>query len=253
MKYLYKYPQARLSLRASWSRPAGAAAARTEYELLDTGVFDEDRYFDVFVEYAKAGPEDMLIRITVATAGPKPALAARAAHALVPQHLVPGGRTMPKPALGIEAAAGVTACIRAAHAGLGEASPPRVDPLAVHQERDQPLADVRTTRPEPLRQGRLRRLLDQAAAAGGQPGRTGTKAAARYQARSRPGSSYEGCACVLTCRSRAEVSGSAFAARVGVRGHLAPLRKAEADDFYVLVLWPETATEGRATLLSASR
>jgi hypothetical protein len=41
-----------------------------EYELLDTGVFDEDRYFDVFVEYAKAGPEDILVRITAHNRGP---------------------------------------------------------------------------------------------------------------------------------------------------------------------------------------
>ena len=44
-----------------------------EYEWLDTGVFDQDRYFDVFVEYAKADPEDILIRITVCDRGPDPA------------------------------------------------------------------------------------------------------------------------------------------------------------------------------------
>jgi hypothetical protein len=44
-----------------------------EYELLDTGVFNEDRYFDVFVEYAKGGPEDILVRITAANRGPAPA------------------------------------------------------------------------------------------------------------------------------------------------------------------------------------
>ena len=41
-----------------------------EYELLDTGVFNDDRYFDVFVEYAKSGPEDILVRITVINRGP---------------------------------------------------------------------------------------------------------------------------------------------------------------------------------------
>ncbi len=44
-----------------------------EYELLDTGVFDQDRYFDVFVEYAKASPEDVLIQITVHNRGPEAA------------------------------------------------------------------------------------------------------------------------------------------------------------------------------------
>ncbi len=50
-----------------------AAEDEPEYELLDTGVFDQDRYFDLFVEYAKASPEDMLIRITVHNRGPEPA------------------------------------------------------------------------------------------------------------------------------------------------------------------------------------
>ena len=56
------------------STPTGAAASSDfEYELLDTGVFDQDRYFDVFVEYAKASPEDILIQITVDNRGPEPA------------------------------------------------------------------------------------------------------------------------------------------------------------------------------------
>ena len=44
-----------------------------EFELLDTGVFDDDRYFDVFVEYAKAGPEDILVRISMHNRGPEAA------------------------------------------------------------------------------------------------------------------------------------------------------------------------------------
>ena len=55
MKYLYKYPQAALPVQRPGRRPTARAVAHDlEYELLDTGVFDEDRYFDVFVEYAKA-------------------------------------------------------------------------------------------------------------------------------------------------------------------------------------------------------
>ena len=63
-----------------------------EFELIDTGIFDDDRYFDVFVEYAKASPDDILIRITVANRGPEPRAAARAADAVVPQHVVLGLR-----------------------------------------------------------------------------------------------------------------------------------------------------------------
>ena len=59
-----------------------------EFELLDTGIFDDDRYFDVFVEYAKAGPDDILMRVTVAQPRAGAGDAAPAAAALVPQHLV---------------------------------------------------------------------------------------------------------------------------------------------------------------------
>src|SRR5204862_12915 len=70
LKYLYKYPQ-RAFPYGDLVRTNGARNKREpEYELLDTGVFDDDRYFDVFVEYAKASPEDVLIQITVHNRGP---------------------------------------------------------------------------------------------------------------------------------------------------------------------------------------
>jgi Glycosyl hydrolase family 63 C-terminal domain len=73
MKYLYKYPQ-----RAyPYDDLVGTNKKRTrndlEYELLDTGAFDDDRYFDIFVEYAKAAAEDILIRITANNRGPEDA------------------------------------------------------------------------------------------------------------------------------------------------------------------------------------
>jgi hypothetical protein len=73
MKYLYKYPQAAYPYHDLVSINRGRSRQESEYELLDTGVFDEDRYFDVFIEYAKASPEDILIRITVTNRGPEPA------------------------------------------------------------------------------------------------------------------------------------------------------------------------------------
>src|SRR5712692_3400048 len=73
MRYLYKYPQAEYPYAELVERNRQAGRAGREYELLDTGVFSEDRYFDVFIEYAKADVEDILIRIEVANLGPEKA------------------------------------------------------------------------------------------------------------------------------------------------------------------------------------
>jgi hypothetical protein len=69
MKYLYKYPQAEFPYRDLVETNKRRSREEMEYELLDTGIFDEDRYFDVFVEYAKGEPEDTLIRISVFNRG----------------------------------------------------------------------------------------------------------------------------------------------------------------------------------------
>jgi len=71
MKYLYKYPQQAYPYADLVNTNAKRSRQEPEYELLDTGVFDEDRYFDVFVEYAKADPEDLLIRIGISNRGPE--------------------------------------------------------------------------------------------------------------------------------------------------------------------------------------
>jgi hypothetical protein len=73
MKYLYKYPQTEFPYAKLVEENRGRDKRQPEFELLDTGVFDEDRYFDVFVEYAKANVEDILIKITVANRGPEAA------------------------------------------------------------------------------------------------------------------------------------------------------------------------------------
>ena len=73
MKYLYKYPQREFPYRELVETNARRSREEMEYELLDTGAFADDRYFDVFVEYAKDGPEDVLIRITVHNRGPEAA------------------------------------------------------------------------------------------------------------------------------------------------------------------------------------
>jgi hypothetical protein len=73
MKYLYKYPQAAFPYSNLVETNQNRGKLEPEYELIDTGVFDHNKYFDVFVEYAKDAPEDVLIRITVHNRGADPA------------------------------------------------------------------------------------------------------------------------------------------------------------------------------------
>src|SRR6185437_10322092 len=70
MKYLYKYPQRDFPYFDLVEQNRRRRRLDPEYELLDTGIFDDDRYFDVFVEYAKAAPDDILIRISAVNRGP---------------------------------------------------------------------------------------------------------------------------------------------------------------------------------------
>jgi len=73
MRYLYKYPQAAFPYAALVEENRRRDRNAPEFELADTGVFEDDRYFDVEVEYAKAGPEDLLWRVTATNRGPDPA------------------------------------------------------------------------------------------------------------------------------------------------------------------------------------
>ncbi|HLW79344.1 MAG TPA: glucosidase, partial [Terriglobia bacterium] len=73
MKYLYKYPQGEFPYAALVEENRIRGRSSPEFELMDTGVFEQNRYFDIFVEYAKASPEDILVRITAWNRGPEPA------------------------------------------------------------------------------------------------------------------------------------------------------------------------------------
>ncbi len=73
MKFLYKYPQKAFPYARLVEENRRRGKQETEFELLDSGLFEEDRYFDVVIEYAKATPEDILIRITAYNRGPEAA------------------------------------------------------------------------------------------------------------------------------------------------------------------------------------
>src|SRR5512135_1548852 len=73
LKMLYKYPQREFPYARLVEENRRRGKDQPEFELIDTGIFDDDRYFDVFVEYAKAGPDDIVMRTTVHNRGPEPA------------------------------------------------------------------------------------------------------------------------------------------------------------------------------------
>jgi hypothetical protein len=124
MKTLYKYPQAPYPYADLVMTNHRRTRNEMEYELLDTGVFNDNRYFDVFVEYAKSGAEDILVRITAANRGPDAA----------DLHLLPtlwfrndwspwiaeSNRSPSKPSLAQIQAAPGTSAVGAKHALLGE-------------------------------------------------------------------------------------------------------------------------------------
>jgi hypothetical protein len=119
MKWLYKYPQGAYPYADLVETNRRRTRAEPEYELLDTGIFDADRYFDVAVEYAKVTPEDLGIRITVSNRGPDDAVI----H-LLPSlwfrntwEWWPGG---PRPSLRRVEVPAVMSVIAASHPDLGE-------------------------------------------------------------------------------------------------------------------------------------
>ena len=79
MRYLYKYPQSKYPYDWLVAENRNRCGRGPEFELLDTGIFDENRYFDVFVEYGKVSSEDLCVRIEAFNRGPDPA----------PLHIIP--------------------------------------------------------------------------------------------------------------------------------------------------------------------
>jgi hypothetical protein len=180
MKYLYKYPQAAYPYHGLITTNRGRGRHESEYELLNTGIFDQNRYFDVFVEYAKESPEDILIQISVHNRGPEAA----------GLHLLPTlwfrnrwswGRDNLRPVL--TQAADYTGAVRAREFDLGE----RFlycdgEPSLLFTENEtnvQRLLGVQN--PTPFVKDGINNYLVQGEQSAVNPQRTGTKVAAHYR------------------------------------------------------------------------
>ena len=187
MKALYKYPQAEFPYARLVEENHRRGLDDPEFELLDTGVLDNDRYFDVFVEYAKASPNDILIRITAANRGP----------AAATLHLLPTlwfrntwswGRTgesyWPRPRLARTA----PGTIQAEHAALGRfqmvaaAGPFGKDPTLLFTENETDFQRIfNVANPNPYPKDAFHAYVVNGRADAVNPARTGTKAAAYYK------------------------------------------------------------------------
>jgi hypothetical protein len=115
MKYLYKYPQSSYPYELLRTQNARQSRRKSEYELLDTGIFDEEQYFDVFLEYAKQTDEDILIRIQIINRGYLPA----------PIHIIPqlwfrNTWSWKTEAIKPELKQTTETCIKASHPSLGD-------------------------------------------------------------------------------------------------------------------------------------
>ena len=219
-----------------------------EYELLDTGVFDDDRYFDVFVEYAKASPEDILVRCTVSNRGPAPPRST-CCPTLWFRNTWSWGERGEAPIRAGRRGSAQRACSRSLPRELGD--------RYLYCEGDAPCCSRRTT---PTRQrisaSRTRRpwvkdgfnhyIVDGEAAAVN-PADTGTKAAAHYGSPWAPGGVGSSSACALDAAP--DRARRAYSARRSPTS--CETRRAEADDFYASITPPKVVADGALVMRQA--
>jgi hypothetical protein len=178
LKSLYKYPQRDFPYTALLEENGRRGKSAPEYELIDTGVFDDDRYFDVFVEYAKATADDVLIQITVANRGPEAAILHLLPH-LWYRNTWSWGTAANKPALAVAP----DNAISAKHPHMGsyllrtEGSPTLV--FCENETNFERLYSV--PNPSPYRKDGIHEWLTGKNANAVNPAQTGTKSAAHYQ------------------------------------------------------------------------
>ncbi len=245
MRFLYKYPQREFPY-AELVRENARADRAFEYELLDTGIFDDDRYFDIFVEYAKASPEDICIRLEAVNRGPEPA----------ELHLIPqlwfrntwerSAAPSPQPEIGLVDADGqiVLRVLDKPCAPLPNLQFPYVlgnrylccpasgeAMFTNNDSRESPRAASRGDSARYTKDGFHRSIIDRQPCVN--PGRVGSKACVHYRKMLSPGESF-----VLHLRLTDKSPASLEDVDKIVRQ-----RRAEADEFYASIHPPDASDE----------
>ncbi|BFU96505.1 MAG: conserved protein of unknown function [Nitrospira sp.] len=251
MKYLYKYPQAAYPYADLVETNKRRSREEMEYELLDTGVFAEDRYFDVFMEYAKASPDDVLVRITATNRGPQ----AAELHVLPTlwfrndwaQWLV---RPAQKPMLKQVKSPKGTSAVSAAHVSLGE--------YMLYCEGDVPLlfTDNETNNgrlfPEypnasPYVKDGINDYILHGRENAVNPNRTGTKVSPHYRFTIDPGKSVTAKVRLVKQDGKGGEATPFGAAFDGILGE----RVKEADEFYKAVTPPSVSSDAANVMRQA--
>ena len=246
MKGLYKYPQSAFPYTALVEESRRRGRRDAEFELVDTGVFDGDRYFDVVAEYAKAAPDDLLIRITVTNHGPDPA----------PLHLVPTlwyrntwawEPEAVRPRLHTTTAPAGTQCVIAEHPDLGQ--PRRLycggDADLLFTENDTNLRRLYgVENPSRFVKDAFHEYVVHGRAEAVNPAKEGTKAAAHYRMVLAPGEST-----VFRLRlTDRELRESPFGKRFDA---LVAQRHQEADEFYGTVIPAKLSDDAKGIMRQA--
>ena len=248
MKYLYKYPQRAYPYDQIVTTNRHRRRNELEYELLDTGVFDENRYFDVFVEYAKAAPEDILVRLTLANRGPE----AATVHVLPTlwfRNTWSWGEEAPK--LGLRRLEGPRglAVVGASHAELGE----RYlycdgEPTLLFTENN---TNTERIFGKPNASPWVKDAIDNYLVHGRKdavnPAQLGTKVAAHYQVTVAAGQSAE-IRLRLSPADLAALAPGPFARDFDAVFHA---RRTEADEFYASITPPAAGADGALVLRQA--
>jgi hypothetical protein len=246
MKYLYKYPQRAYPYSDLVVTSGGRTRTDFEYELLDTGAFEGNRYFDVVVEYGKAAPDDLLIQINVYNRGPEPA----ALHVLPTlwfRNRWSWDAAAERPSLQQVAGQPGQGVIRAAAADLGE--------YHLYCDGDVPLLftenETNTQRifgvpnRSPYVKDGINNFVVDGKEGAVNPDKTGTKAAPHYQVTVNPGKCQ-------VIRLRLSAAAPADLARANGAGaspfgssfdEVMQARRKEADEFYVMVIPPNLTAD----------
>lgn len=254
MKYLYKYPQAAFPYADLVEISSRRSRQEFEYELIDTGAFDHNRYFDVFVEYAKESPEDLLIQIIIHNRGPESAVL----------HVLPTlwfrnewswQKATDRPNLQQIADGPAGSIVRADHANLGQRHlycEGRVPVLFTENETNaQRLFGVSNR--TPYVKDAFHSYVVQGQQDAVNPAKTGTKAAALVRLAVDPG------ACQVVRLRLSDMTPADFARKDGVAAgpfgspfdDVFQARRREADAFYASIVPPSLSADGANVMRQA--